>query len=165
MTKATPQGGYALALALIMGVASGCATSSKVVGDEGAPCTADDACAEGLRCKASACTPEKSRVGQVCVTDKGCADGLHCLGGRCSLGAAEGGEVAAACGHLGGLVSAASQAAMVGQGEASNPELLALELKVFVAECEARLMKTGTTKEKAACIRQAATIEAVQACP
>lgn len=160
-----PNGRVALVVAAIMTLASGCASSAKSLGDEGALCATDDACADGLRCKASTCTPAKSRVGQVCVTDKGCEARLRCLGGRCSLGPASAAEVSSACTHLGGLVSAASQAAMVGQGEASSPESLALELRVFEAECKERLIQSGTTKEKAACISSVRSLEGVQACP
>ena len=164
MLKTTP-GTLLGALAISVLLASGCATTSRVLGGDGATCEADSECTEGLRCKASTCTPERSRVGQVCVTDKGCAAGLQCAQGRCSEGVASPGEVERACAHLANLVIAASTAINVGSGEASSAAQNALERQAFVVECHERLSANATSKEKAACIANVANLEAVQRCP
>ena len=154
-----------LALLLLAAGASGCAATQKVLGDEGATCEIDDDCTKGLTCKASQCTPERSRVGQVCVTDKGCIESLNCLQGRCSEGRASAAEIGAACQHLRGLMSAMTQRLSAGTGEAPNAAQMALEMEAFAMECRERLTQSGTTREKASCIANVKVLEAVQACP
>jgi hypothetical protein len=154
-----------LALLLFSAGASGCATAQKALGDEGATCQSDDDCTQGLTCKASSCTPERSRVGQVCVTDKGCVELLSCLQGRCSQGRASAEQVGAACLHLRGLMEATTQLVTAGSGEVADASQMALEMEAFAMECRERLTESGTTREKAACISQVQALEHVQACP
>lgn len=151
-----------LALLLFGAGASGCATVQKVLGDEGATCLQDEECTQGLTCKASLCTPERSRIGQVCVTDNGCIERLSCLQGRCSQGRASAEEVGAACQHLRGLMH---ETTLLVSGEVPDPALLTLEMDAFAMECRERLTESVTTGEKAACIAKVSTLDQVQSCP
>lgn len=156
---------WLLVLLLVGAGASGCAATQAVLGDEGATCDKDADCTEGLTCKGSMCTPERSRVGQVCVTDKGCMERLSCLQGRCSEGHASAAEVMAACQHLRGLMEATTQLVTAGSGEAPDAAQMALEMAAFGMECRERLIESGTTREKAACIAQVKALELAQDCP
>ena len=154
-----------LALLWLCAALAACATTEAARGDDGASCDVPADCVSGLTCKASRCTPLRSRVGQVCVTDKGCEDGLRCLSGRCSVGRATPEDNARACQHLRGLMMAATRLADAQSGQHTPEDQLALEMDAFALECRTRFGDNGATVEKVACVEAAKTLEQVTACP
>ena len=155
-----------LIAALVLGgtLAAGCATTTKVLGADGATCAMDADCAQDLACKASKCTPARSRVGQVCVTDLGCEEELSCLKGRCSVGLASEAEVQAACAQMRSLIEAMAKASPEEMSQPGAQEEFAKGMEAFATECPAQMLSGGASFEFVSCAQKALSIEAFKDC-
>ena len=148
-----------------MPLAFGCSGAQKALGGDGAICEVAEDCEEGFTCKASKCTPHKSRVGEVCVTDKGCEAALTCLSGRCSEGKATAEDNARACAHIRGLMEAATRFHEAQSKEVTPEAELKAQLDAFAAECRAKFDGQVVAIETVTCISGAKTVQDAVACP
>ena len=164
MSRALPSLALTALLALGSLLALGCSGPQKVLGGDGATCEVPADCEEGFTCKASKCTPHRSRVGEVCVTDKGCKESLMCLSGRCSAGKSTAEDKARACAHIRGLVEAATRFQEAQTKERTPEAELALQLDAFAEECRSRLEEQDVSVETIACFEQSKTVPEVSAC-